>query len=528
MKSIISLLSLILFSTQAYSQFTNYRVDNGAYQPEEVSITIDPTNPLRLAAGSNLNYYYYSTNGGLNWTTGTLTSSLYGVWGDPVLRYDALGNLYYSHLSNPPSGGYWIDRIVVQKSTNGGQSWNQGVGVGYNPPVKQQDKEWLGIDMTQSSNRHNIYMSWTEFDRYPSNGISYPYEKSRILFAKSTNQGDSWSETITVSDVEGNCWDDDSTVEGAVPAVGPNGEVYVSWSGPLGIMFDKSTDGGVTFGQDIFVTDQPGGWAQDIPGIYRCNGMPVTGCDVSESPYRGRVYVMWSDQRNGATNTDVFIKKSTDAGNTWFGMTRVNNDTTQRHQFFPWMAIDPVTGFVYVVFYDRRETTGNYTDVYMAVSRNGGDTFENFKISESSFSPLASEFFGDYIDVAAYNRKVHPIWMRMPGTSLSVWTMIYEDTVQVINIDAGQEPPKKIALKQNYPNPFNPSTTIEFEIPAREFVTLKIFNALGQEVAEPVHSDLTPGRYTVPWNASGLASGVYVYRLRAGQQTMTRKMVLLR
>ncbi len=525
MKNTIFLLLFILTSNRAFPQFTNYRVDNGAYKPEEVSITIDPTNPLRLAAGSNLNYYYYSTNGGLNWTTGTLTSSLYGVWGDPVVRFDALGNLYYSHLSNPPSGGHWIDRIVVQKSTNGGQTWNEGAGVGYNPPVRAQDKEWLGIDMTQSYHRNNIYMSWTEFDDYGSSATS---DSSRIRFSRSTDHGETWSAPVRLSDTGGDCIDDDNTVEGAVPAVGPNGEVYVSWSGPLGIMFDKSTDGGVTFGQDIFVSDQPGGWAQDIPGIMRCNGMPVTGCDISDSPYRGRVYVMWSDQRNGATNTDVFIKKSTDAGNTWFGMIRVNNDTTQRQQFFPWMAVDPVTGFIYVVFYDRRETTGNYTDVYMAVSRNGGETFENFKISESSFSPLASEFFGDYIDVAAYNRKVHPVWMRMPGTSLSVWTMVYEDTTQVIDIDPVQKPPKKIALKQNYPNPFNPSTTVDFEIPGNTFVSLKIYNTLGQEVAEPVHSVLPAGRYSVPWNASGMAGGVYVYRLRAGQETVTRKMILLR
>lgn len=255
MRHVFSLLICLTLTLPAWAQFTNYRVSAvSAYQPEEVSITIDPTNPNRLAAGSNLNYYYYSTDGGINWYTGTLTSSLYGVWGDPVLRFDALGNLYYSHLSNPPGGtGYWIDRIVVQKSTDGGQTWNQGVGVGYNPPVKNQDKEWLAVDMTQSVYRHNLYMCWTEFDDYGSASSS---DSTRILFSRSTDHGDTWSVPVRVSDTGGDCIDDDNTVEGAVPAVGPNGEIYTSWSGPLGILFDKSTNGGLTFGQDILVTDR--------------------------------------------------------------------------------------------------------------------------------------------------------------------------------------------------------------------------------------------------------------------------------
>ncbi len=507
MKHVISFLISLAIALPAWAQFTNYRVSaEWAYRPEEVSITIDPTNPLRLAAGSNLNYYYYSTDGGMNWYTGTLTSSLYGVWGDPVLRFYALGNLYYSHLSNPPGGsGYWIDRIVVQKSTNGGQTWNQGVGVGYNPPVKNQDKEWLAADITNSAYRHNLYICWTEFDDY---GNASSADSTRILFSRSTDHSDTWSAPIRVSDTGGDCIDDDNTVEGAVPAVGPNGEIYTSWSGPLGIMSDKSTDGGLTFGQDVFVTDQPGGWAQDIPGIMRCNGMPVTACYISDSPYRGRIYILWSDQRNGVNNTDVFIIKSTDGGGNWYGRIRVNNDTTLRHQFFPGMSVDPVTGYLYAVFYDRRETTGNYTDVYMAVSRNGGDSFENFKISESSFSPLASEFFGDYIDVAAYNRKVHPIWMRMPGTSLSVWTMICTDTTQAVDVSDFSQTPRFSALKQNYPNPFNPGTQIDFELLSTSPVLIDVYNILGQRMKMLINETRPAGRHSVYWNGkneSGLA-----------------------
>ena len=396
----------------------------GNIRPEEVSICINPVNPDNLAAGSNLNFYYYSTDGGWTWTEGRMTSTL-GVWGDPSLVFDARGNLYFGHLSLPLEGDF-IDRIVVQKSVDGGRTWNDGAGMGLNPP-KDQDKEWLGVDTTNSPYRNNIYSAWTEFDRY---GSADPNDRTRILLSRSTDSGAHWSETVLISDVTGNCLDSDNTVEGAVPAVGPQGEVYLSWSGPLGIMFDKSPDGGQTFGKDIFVTTTPGGWDFNIPGIYRCNGMPITVCDTSNSPYRGNIYILWSDQRNGQLDTDVFLKKSTDGGDTWGPLVRVNDDLPGRQQFFPWMTVDQTNGHIYAVFYDRRDAYDRKTEVYVARSSDGGETFQNFKVSDFSFNPIQGIFFGDYIGIAAHNGKVYPIWARMDGIDLSIWTVIINDTRQ--------------------------------------------------------------------------------------------------
>ena len=413
---------LMIAIQNLYSQYPNIQVSNpNNSDPNEVAITINPVNPMNLAAGANINYYYYSTNGGLTWSQGSLTSSL-TVWGDPVLIFDNNGHLYFGHLTNP-SGPAFIDRIVVQKSTNGGVSWNDGVGIGLNLP-KQQDKEWLAADMSNSSYRHNIYMAWTEFDSY---GSANPLDSTRILFSRTTDAGQTWSSPVKVSDAGGDCIDEDNTVEGAVPAVGPNGEVYTAWSGPLGIMLDRSLDGGVTFGQDIFVTSQPGGWDFPVSGIYRSNGLPVTACDISNSPYNGHVYVLWADQRNGASNTDVFIIKSTDGGDTWGIPVRVNNDNSNRHQFFPWMTIDQSTGYIYVVFYDRRNTTGDATEVWLAKSTDGGNSFSNFRISQSAFTPNQQVFFGDYNGIAAMNGKVYPIWTRMVSSSRSVWMAIVND-----------------------------------------------------------------------------------------------------
>lgn len=88
--------------------------------------------------------------------------------------------------------------------------------------------------------------------------------------------------------------------------------------------------------------------------------------------------------------------------------------------------------------------------------------------------------------------------------------------------------PNKFVLRQNYPNPFNPSTTIEFAVPKTSNVTLNIFNILGEELATLVSDRLSVGSYSFEWDAGNLASGVYMYRLQAGDYIETRKMVVMR
>jgi hypothetical protein len=88
--------------------------------------------------------------------------------------------------------------------------------------------------------------------------------------------------------------------------------------------------------------------------------------------------------------------------------------------------------------------------------------------------------------------------------------------------------PDKFKLFQNFPNPFNPSTTIEFSLPRSVFVDLKVFNFLGQEVALLVSKELVAGTYTMKWDATGMASGIYFYRLQADKFIDTKKILFLK
>ena len=108
----------------------------------------------------------------------------------------------------------------------------------------------------------------------------------------------------------------------------------------------------------------------------------------------------------------------------------------------------------------------------------------------------------------------------------------YNDVWKLSDIptDAGEpySAPVAFQLYENYPNPFNPATNFQFSIAEYQFVSLRVYDILGREVATVVEEELAPGNYTRIWHARGVASGVYMYRLRSGKFAQTRTMVLVR
>jgi len=87
---------------------------------------------------------------------------------------------------------------------------------------------------------------------------------------------------------------------------------------------------------------------------------------------------------------------------------------------------------------------------------------------------------------------------------------------------------KDYSLQQNYPNPFNPTTTISYTVPAPSFISLKVYDILGKEVAVLVNEGKTAGTYNVKFDAKNMASGIYFYRLQAGSFLITKKLTLIK
>jgi hypothetical protein len=144
--------------------------------------------------------------------------------------------------------------------------------------------------------------------------------------------------------------------------------------------------------------------------------------------------------------SDVFSVSSTDHGRTWSKPVRVNTDAIHNgiDQFFQWLAVDPITGDVYVQFYDRRDDPANRkTGFTLARSTDEGKTFMNYTWAESPFESQQPAFLGDYTWLTAYNHKVYGAWTealptaeapanaehrRGPGTAVRVGLADFSDT----------------------------------------------------------------------------------------------------
>ncbi|GAA3943531.1 T9SS type A sorting domain-containing protein [Hymenobacter algoricola] len=523
---ILALLPLLLAcagSGQAQSTHPNVLVST-VNSPEETSIAINPKNTQELVAGANISNQYFSTNGGQTWTWRPL-SSPYGVWGDPCVVADTAGVFYFFHLSNPgaPGGSFpFIDRMQVQRAATAATPFAFRGFFGLNPP-KQQDKEWVAVNRRTNA----LYATWTEFDTY---GSLSPTDSSRILFSKSLDQGLTWSTAKRISKVGGDAIDEDNTVEGAVPAVGPNGEIYTAWAGPLGLTFNRSLDDGLTWlPSEKVITSVPGGWDYGVAGIYRANGLPITACDVSSGPHRGTIYVNWSDQRNGPSDADVWLVRSTDGGLSWSAPRRVNNDAPGHQQFFTWMTVDQATGYLWFVFYDRRSypasATETRTDVYAARSTDGGLTFQNFRLSQSPFVPSPNVFFGDYTNITAHNNVVRPIWTRLDNRQLSVWTALIDVTV-LGNKNAAKLPGLSL---QVYPNPAREAVQLALQLPLAAPATVRLLSAEGRLVRTILnHEPLPTGQRQLTIPVADLAAGVYLLEAQVGDYSLHRKVTVVR
>ena len=401
----------------------------GARQPAEVSVAINPANAEHIVAVMMQsggpgeprvsNWAYASLDGGLTWKGAPAHNKDSRVQGDDAVVFGRDGSAFHSYIS---FDGIRVERPerawsgIFVRSSKDGVTWNTPVAVvdHINSAIPFEDKPWIAVDRGAASpHRGNLYVAWTRFDIY---GSENPVHRSHIMISRSRDGGRTFSPPLEISDDTGDARDSDNTVEGAVPASGLDGDVYIAWAGPKGIYFDRSTDGGWTFGKDTVLTVQPGGWDLPVAGLERHNGMPVTAVDLSDGASKGSVYVNWIDERNG--DPDVFVAASRDSGRTWSTPVRVNDDGKGGTQLFTWLAVDPVDGALNLVYHDRRGAAASSpTGVTLARSVDGGKTFKNYPVPVTPFECCAkSAFFGDYNGIDAYGGRVVAVFPVLTAT----------------------------------------------------------------------------------------------------------------
>lgn len=366
----------------------------------------------------------YSTNAGNSWTnkqlaypTSPITGAVFLDAFDPTICIDDSGHIFVGQIctdfnwtSGPESG------LFVHKSTNGGVTWQTPVAVSTNGPASSSpdsnyrfnDRDQITADNNpMSSCYRNIYITWIK-DR----GWNMTVPSSDIYFSRSTNGGVTFSAPLQI-----NSWSN-NLANMPIPAVAKNGTVYVSWLhynvriGGKGVIFlDKSTDGGITFGPDIFVD------SIDLPPLNmnnytdaRAKGAPVIKVMPSNP---NELYIVFAEDPDGPglDEADIYLIKSTNGGSAWSNPVRVNDDSGTSDQILPWMFIKP-NGTIDIAWYDRRNQPGDMMwDIYFTSSTDGGNTFAvNQCISGSSFftpSPpkTPDKWMGEYLGLAAdYNK----------------------------------------------------------------------------------------------------------------------------
>lgn len=137
----------------------------------------------------------------------------------------------------------------------------------------------------------------------------------------------------------------------------------------------------------------------------------------------------------------------------------------------------------------------------------------------------------NFTDLSLTSTKYGEIWAAMcsdtsGGANFNI--IIYHSKITSISNKDVSVMPVKIQLFQNYPNPFNPSTTIKYQIPKESSITIKIFDMLGREVTTLLNAEQKAGEHEVVWDAKDFASGVYIYQIKAGDFSATRKMFLVK
>ncbi|RKX69208.1 hypothetical protein DRP53_08910 [candidate division WOR-3 bacterium] len=464
----------------------------------ECQIVVNPLNGNNLVAiwrDFRLGYRRvgvgYSLDGGRTWNDQLFEGTPYTRDSDPGLTVGKDGTFYAVILAfestSQPNG------LFVYRSTDNGVSWDGPYTVIDQVPGVFEDKELIACDRTNSPYQGNLYVPWTRFGA-----------TTQIMCARSTDGGFSFESPVRVSDQSGVQW--------PVPAVGPDGTLYIAWDAYNAIKIDKSTDGGVSFGSDRVIQYVDFGYGYINGGILVFS-FPAIDVDITGGPNNGTIYCVYSDYSPAQTDLDIYFTKSTDGGLTWSAKKRINDDALNNgcDQFHPWLTVDR-DGRIVVVFLDRRLDPNNYLyDCFITYSTDGGATWaKNERISTVSSDPNAGKagLLGEYIGVASFDGDIHPAWVDTREGNQDCYTAYWDVGVE--------ERPKKRMVR-------SPATIVtKFRFSFGHPSDVRIYDVSGRLVKS------FTGVTKINWDGGSLPSGVYLVKIESHGKSSGRKVVFIR
>ena len=402
----------------------------------ENSIFVDPTDPDRVLQSNNSTQnpvgslyganYFFSYDFGETWG-GSVQGAGGSNSGDPATAIGLGGRQYVGFIhSNSGQGVAYSDD---------GVNWTSVVAdAGSGSSLLDKNHMWID-NSPDSPYEGYVYSAWTDFGG-PND--------TEIEIVKSIDDGISYSTAVNIS----SAINAGSHNQGVNIQTGPNGEVYVVWavydswpSDESALGFTKSTNGGTSFQTATrIISNIRGIRTSETSKNHRVNSFPSMAVDISNGPNRGNIYIVWTNIGVPGTNTgsdiDVYMIRSTDSGSSWSSPIRINQDESGlgNEHYFPWITCDPENGVLSVIFYDDRNVGGAKCEVFCANSFDGGDTWEDFRVSDVDFTPtaisgLADDYMGDYLGISARGGKVYPVWTDNRSGEAMTYTSPYQTNV---------------------------------------------------------------------------------------------------
>lgn len=507
----------------------NYRIYPSDVTQTEVFIAKSPLNENVLFSSCNTLTFipffvsegiYVSEDAGVSWQGNDSCTgnpiSFHG--GDPGIAIDKDGRFIITRLGRSPFVG-----LYSHYSTNNGQTWSS------QKVISTEDLERAAVTtdaIPTSTNYGRTYATWVKF--------APPFP---IMVSYTDDGAESWSIPLQINSPI-------NRSAGGDIAIGPDGKLYTCWAGvtesspfkEVYVGFASSSNGGTNWEvtENAFNVNGITGLLEN-KGNIRVNGLPGIVVDTSGGERNGWMYIVTGqkDLAPAGTDPDIILHRSSDGGQTWSSAIRVNQDDLNngKTQYFPTAHIDKY-GAINIIFYDDRNTTNDSSGVFLARSTDGGDNWKEYEISDHNFKPtpiggLGQGYQGDNIDITSTNTKLLPVWMDNSTGNYQIWTTFVEFSF-LDDIEEDEINQYTYELKQNFPNPFKTSTTIAYHILEYTFVSLKIMDAFGTEIANLVNEYQPPGYHEVIYDTDEqlTKNGIYFYRLNAGSFTDTKTMIL--
>lgn len=375
----------------------------------------------------------------------------------------------------------WIDhrngnrQIYYMRSTNSGDNWSDA--------VRLINTNYDSDDPQLKCNGSNIHLIWTDV----RDG------NAEIYYKNSSNSGMNWG-------------NDERLTNNSFNSIEPSLEINLS---DVHVVWKDYRDGN---GEIYYKSSQNSGlnWSADKRLTYNSEISGQPAISVSSAI----VHIVWTDARE--IYRKIFYKKSIDGGISWGSDILLSSNINQ-------IAITPdiiVSGnMIHVVWGDTRNL--NYDIYYKQSTDIGNNWTTDYRLTadiDDSHSPNVI-FSGNNLFVFWYDNRTGHFEIFYKKNPIG-------NTIGINNISA--DIPEVFNLEQNFPNPFNPSTKIKFHIPISGLISLEVFDLLGRNVSTLVDENLKPGVYEVDWDASSFPSGVYYYKLRSVEFSITKKLILIK